>query len=480
MSTDHHPHKPIRVSAHLEERRGYFHVMMNWVDRNGERDRKSRSTGLKVKGNKKRAEDCMRAFRREQESLLAQEPDTAELLFADFMEQWLDVIKKDVDKKLLKLITYGGYCLNVRSAIVPYFRKTGVLLTELTAEEINEFYDVQLERVKANTVIKFHSNINKALKYAVKKKLIQHSVMEQVDRPTPERFVGNFLRQSEVIALFDAVKGHKLELGVILGAYYGLRRSEIVGLRWESIDFEANTITIEHTVTVAHIDGKQVIIADDTTKSKASHRTLPLIPIFRAKLIEEKAIQDLNRKLCGKCYNKAEGKYIYTDAMGNRINPNYLTNNFPKFLEAHGFRVMRFHDLRHSCASLLLANKVPLKDIQEWLGHGDFSITANTYGHLDYESKLSSANAMSWIEKTTLAKGAKVVVEEQSTAAEPQAAVTMQELPDMLNELFASGVPVEIVQAWLKEPDLSQSNNLAVHFKGFARSHGVEYSAAHQ
>ena len=80
--------------------------------------------------------------------------------------------------------------------------------------------------------------------------------------------------------------------------------------------------------------------------------------------------------------------------LGDRMRPNYLTEYFPKFIEKHGLPRMRFHDLRHSCASLLLANGVPLKQIQEWLGHSDFSTTANIYAHLDYKSKISSAQAM--------------------------------------------------------------------------------------
>jgi integrase len=227
--------------------------------------------------------------------------------------------------------------------------------------------------------------------------------MDKVKRPKAERFVGKFLKQGEVISLFETVKGHRLELGVILGAFYGLRRSEVVGLRWESIDFEANTITIEHTVTIASVDGKEIIVAADTTKTKSSFRTLPMVPGFREKLLAVKAEQELNRKLCGRAFNKNESQYIYTDPLGNRIQPDYLTDAFPKFLEKHGFRRMRFHDLRHSCASLLLANGVPLKAIQEWLGHSDFAITANTYAHLDFNSKLASAQAMTWIDKTSLA-----------------------------------------------------------------------------
>ena len=391
--------KKITVSGHLQERYGLFRVLLSWTDETGNRQRKSVSTGLAVKGNKKRAEDMMNEIRKEHETYLRGRPSVDELLFADFMEKWLEVIKPEI-----KLTTFGGYQMNVQKSIAPYFRKYGVLLSELTAEDINDFYAHELRRTKATSVHKLHANISKALKYAVEKDYIPYSIMGKVKRPKPERFVGKFLKQSETVDLFEAVKGHKLELGVIFGAFYGLRRSEVIGLRWESIDFEANTITIEHTVTVANIDGKNVLVVGDTTKTKSSFRTLPLIPAIRSKLLEVQAEQEKNRKLCGKSYNKEEGVYIYTDALGNRIKPDYLSGEFPKFLEKNGFRRMRYHDLRHSCASLLLANGVPLKQIQEWLGHSDFSITANTYAHLEYKSKLASAGAMAWIENTSLAQ----------------------------------------------------------------------------
>ena len=389
--------KKINVSGHLQERRGILTASLSWTDEAGNRQRKSVSTGLPVKGNKKRAEDMLRDIIKEHEAYLSGLPGLEGLLFADFMEEWLEVIKPDI-----KLTTYGGYQMNVQKSIAPYFRKRCILLCELTADDINEFYKHELKRVKATTVHKCHANISKALKYAVQKDYIPYTVMDKVKRPRPERYVGKFLKQSETVELFEAVKGHKLELGVIFGAFYGLRRAEIIGLRWESINFETNSITIEHTVTVATIDGKSVIIADDTTKSKASFRTLPLVPAIRGKLLAVKAEQEQNSKLCGKSYNKEESIYIYTDALGNRIKPDYLSGEFPRFLEKNGFRRMRFHDLRHSCASLLLANGVPLKQIQEWLGHSDFAITANTYAHLDYNSKLASAGAMTWIDSTSL------------------------------------------------------------------------------
>ena len=104
--------------------------------------------------------------------------------------------------------------------------------------------------------------------------------------------------------------------------------------------------------------------------------------------------QELNKQVCGNCYNHEYDGFVLVDELGERMRVDYLTNAFPKFLESHGLRQMRFHDLRHSCASLLLANGVPLKHIQEWLGHSDFSTTANIYAHLDYKSKITSAQAM--------------------------------------------------------------------------------------
>ena len=142
------------------------------------------------------------------------------------------------------------------------------------------------------------------------------------------------------------------------------------------------------------IDGKKVLVQADRAKTKSSLRTLPLVPPIRDRLLMLKGQQDTYRRLCGKSYNREYLGYLCVDEIGNIIRPNYVSEQFPKLLEKNGLRHIRFHDLRHSCASLLLANGVPMKQIQEWLGHSDFSTTANIYAHLDYASKLSSAQAM--------------------------------------------------------------------------------------
>ena len=374
------------VAGHLREKNGYYYAVLNYNDALGKRKTKWMSTGLTVKGNKKRAEAILSEARR---SFQPDEPVTGEILFADFMEQWLLIVKSTI-----AVSTYSSYTNMVKKIISPYFRAKKTTLQGLTAKDIQDFYLKQLERVSASSVIHYHANIHKALKYAVKLDLIVANPADKIERPKKEHFVGSFYDAAEVNALFEASKGTKLELPVLFGAFYGLRRSEAIGLKWSAIDFEQGTLTVRHTVTSCDIDGKLTLIASDTTKTKSSMRTLPLVPFVRERLLTLKEEQKENRRLCGRCYIKDYLDYICVNEIGDLIKPHYVTESFKKLLNANGLREIRFHDLRHSCASLMLANGVPMKQIQDWLGHSDFSTTANIYAHLDYTSKISSADAM--------------------------------------------------------------------------------------
>ena len=375
------------VAGHLQEKKGIYYMVVTYRTPAGQRKTKWASTGLPVKGNKKRAEKLLLDFRKEftpdERSL------DSDILFSDFMCQWLEIIKPTI-----ALTTYASYSTMVKGIIVPYFKKKGITLAELKATDLQAFYMEQLTRVQANSVIHYHANIHKALKYAVKNDLIPSNPADKVERPKKNRYVGSFYDSDEVERLFAAAKGTKLEIPIFLGAFYGLRRSEAIGLKWSAIDFQNDTISIRHTVTCCNLEGKTVQIANDTTKTKSSMRTLPLVPAFKELLLAHKKQQEEYRRLCGRSYDKRYLDYICVDEMGRLISPHYLTSAFPKLLAQNGLRHIRFHDLRHSCASLLLSNGVSMKQIQEWLGHSDFSTTANVYAHLDYNAKLSSADAM--------------------------------------------------------------------------------------
>ena len=383
------------VAGHLQEKNGMFYVVLNYRDENGKRKTPWISTNLPVKGNKKRAENFMMDVRRnfvlpnvqrieEREAM-----QKGDILFTDFLLKWLRVAKSTV-----KLTTYASYEMMATRIIIPYFETLNIKLKELTTEDIQEFYSAQLERVSANTVIHYHAVIHRALKYAVKIKTIQSNPAVNVERPRKEKFIGSFYDKKEINTLFDIIQGHPLEVAIKLAAFYGLRREEIIGLKWTAIDFENNTLTIQHTVTECNLDGKHIEVASDTAKTDSSLRTMPLVTNFRAMLLAKKEKQEHYRKLCGRSYCKEYLDYIFVNEMGERWKPRYLSDGFKRILEQNGLRRIRFHDLRHTCASLLLANNVPMKKIQEWLGHSDFSTTANIYAHLDFQSKISSAEAM--------------------------------------------------------------------------------------
>lgn len=376
------------VAGHLREKKGYYYAVLNYKDSHGKRKTKWISTGFPVKGNKKRAEafltDVKKNFIPEDTKGIDEE-----MLFADYMEKWLEIIKGSI-----AIPTYASYSNMVERIIVPYFREKEITLKNLIAKDIQEFYLYELGRVSASTVIHYHANIHKALKYAVKIDLIDANPADKVERPKREHYVGSFYDADEINALFEAAKGTKLELPILFGAFYGLRRSEVIGLKWDAIDFEQNTITVRHTVTQCNVDGKLVMVASDTTKTKSSRRTLPLVPFVRERLLVLKEEQEENRRLCGRSYIKDYIGYVCVNEIGDLMKPHYVTGEFPKLLDKNGLRRIRFHDLRHSCASLLLKNGVPMKQIQEWLGHSDFSTTANIYAHLDYSSKLITADAM--------------------------------------------------------------------------------------
>lgn len=383
------------VAGHLQEKNGMFYVVLNYRDENGKRKTPWISTNLPVKGNKKRAENFMMDVRRnfvppnvqrieEREAM-----QKGDILFTDFLLKWLRVAKSTV-----KLTTYASYEMMATRIIIPYFETLNIKLKELTTEDIQEFYSAQLERVSANTVIHYHAVIHRALKYAVKIKTIQSNPAVNVELPRKEKFIGSFYDKKEINTLFDIIQGHPLEVAIKLAAFYGLRREEIIGLKWTAIDFENNTLTIQHTVTECNLDGKHIEVASDTAKTDSSLRTMPLVTNFREMLLAKKEKQEHYRKLCGRSYCKEYLDYIFVNEMGERWKPRYLSDGFKRILEQNGLRRIRFHDLRHTCASLLLANNVPMKKIQEWLGHSDFSTTANIYAHLDFQSKISSAEAM--------------------------------------------------------------------------------------
>lgn len=229
---------------------------------------------------------------------------------------------------------------------------------------------------------------------AFKAGILDVNPADRIDRPRKVSFKANVYNSSELATLFEVFRSDLLELAIILASFYGLRRSEVIGLKWDAIDFERKTITIQHVVTQATVDGKYKTIQKDRTKNQSSLRSLPLVPPVEAALMREREQQLQNRKIYGSSYCKKYTEYIYVDPLGQLIKPSYVTEHFRWVCDKNGLKHIRFHDLRHSCATLLYENGVDMKAIQEWLGHSTISTTANIYTHLNYRNKIASANAI--------------------------------------------------------------------------------------
>jgi integrase len=385
------------VSGHLQVKKGYYYAVLSYTTADGKRKQPWIPTGLPEKGNKRKAEIFLAKLRKTYEPPRekAKVGDlTEDMLFADFMEMWLELVRNSVEKS-----TFSSYTFMVKKKIAPYFREKGYTLCGLEAKHIQSFYIHELQTVSPSTVIKEHANIHRALKYAVKMDLIPFNPADKVERPKMNRYIASYYNAEELEKLFEACKDDPYALLIQMTAFYGFRRSEVIGLKWDAFDFERNTVTVKHVVTQVELDGKNTIVAADRAKTKSSVRSLPLVSDFKEKLLKLRDQQEANKQICGNSYNMEYDGYVFVDPLGNLFKPDNVSVHFKRLLKANGLREIRFHDLRHSCASLLLANDVPMKQIQEWLGHSDISTTANIYSHLDYRSKVTSANVIDGVLK---------------------------------------------------------------------------------
>lgn len=384
----------MNITASLQTKNNIYQVVLNYKDINGKRKQKWVSTGLTEKGNNKRLanqkmQEILTNFK---EDLNCPNSKTDDKLFTTYLKEWLLSIKNTIEEN-----TYDSYKVIVNK-ICDYFEDKKILLNDLKPVEIQKFYTfLYSKELTGNTVLHYHNVIRKALQTALKLDLILSNPADRVERPKKEQFIGSFYSQTELNTLFTLIKDDPLKLVIYLASFYGLRRSEVLGLKWEAFNFEDKTITIKHKAIETRKDNKRVILLKDKTKNQSSYRTLPLVDDIIVLLKEHQKQIDENKKLCGNTYNKKYLDYICVDSLGKLFRPEYVTDHFTLIMNKNKdtLRKIRFHDLRHSCASLLLAKGIPMKEIQDWLGHSTYSTTANIYAHLEKDTKNKSANVLS-------------------------------------------------------------------------------------
>lgn len=375
------------MTGSLTVKNGKYYAVLN-VYENGTRKKKWISTDLPEKGNKRRAEQFLREKLAEYERM--EGIVRSDVLFSDYVRIWLEQIARKVDT-----VTMQGYQVLADGHILPYFDAAKITLSGIDHKIIQRYIDTKHNSGKLNgkgglspRSLKLHKNIiNQTLNLAVQNKLIPANPCQFVVLPQSVRYESTFYNDRQLKALFAALAGDPLLPLVKITALYGLRRSELLGLQWDSIDFEGKTMTIRHTVSKV-----TEVVAKDKTKNASSHRTFPLtteaFEIFRA----AKCQQEQNRLAFGKEYQ--ENSYVFKWADGHTYSPDYISHRFNDLLKKHNLPHIRFHELRHSCASMLIAMGWTLKDVQEWLGHSDIKMTANIYSHLDTARKSNIAAAL--------------------------------------------------------------------------------------
>lgn len=378
------------MKGSLKIKRGYFYAVINYKDNYGKYKQKWFNTGLKERGNKKEAQKILET-ELEKFTLphIEENPQPAQkddIIFIDYIYDYIKSKEKELSPNV-----YQSY-MECWKIMKKHFGNK-LKLKDITYHHIEDYYDyLKNTRKNKNITIKHHAVIlSPALRLAYRDDLIAKNPYEFMPKIKKEKSKMEYYNKEELEKLFEVTDKSPLKLIVRVAAYYGFRRSELVGLKWDAIDFKNKMITIKHKVL--HVNNKFYL--SDTLKTTASHRTLPLLPEIESLLIERKEEIEKNKELFKKSYNHKFDEYVFVDDIGDLINPDIISNRFRTLLRKNHLKHIRFHDLRHSCASLLVASKVPMKNIQEWLGHSNFNTTADVYSHLDYSSKYESANALS-------------------------------------------------------------------------------------
>lgn len=378
------------IRANLIERNGWYHVVISFYDDQGKRKQKAIATGLTTKNNKRKAEAICKELLAKWEKKLAL--NNCEQLFSDFLKEWLEHHKSRIADS-----TYREYQKNIHNTICPYFAEKGIALFDLKPQHIQEFYDQRMTKhdTGAKTIHRYHANIHRALAYAVKMGRIPSNPADLVELPKAQEHHADFYTVDELKTVIEKAKGTQIEPVVKLAAWFGLRRGEIIGLRWSSIDFDAKVLSITGVVKDKGESGskKQNMYYVATTKTKSSLRSFPLSDEMVMYLKNLKAQQDLRR--ARKNYNHAWDDFVCVRDNGDLIPLEYVSRAFPKLCKDCGLRELKLHELRHTNISLLLSDGASMKEVQEWAGHSNYSVTANTYAHIQAKSKSRLTDSIS-------------------------------------------------------------------------------------
>lgn len=373
----------------VAQRKDVYYVRLVYYDKNHYRKEKWISTGLSGRGAKQKATAMIDSMI-EKYSYLEKSEHPAKM--ADYLKMWKELQMDEVAET-----TFDGYHTYVDRHLIPYFKDLNINIQDITAGHVMDYLnylskdggrkDNKIGGQSNNSIRKIMSILRKVFDYAVLYGDIKINPALQVPMPQKEKNKSKrqvFLTAEEAQKMLDAFQNEEIGPIVFVTLYYGLRKSEALGLRWQAVDFENDTISINHTVV-----GGSHIVAKDSTKTYCSERTYQLLSDIKALLLKLKDQQADYKRRLGSGYHNND--YIFKNPNGVPYRPDSLTRSFKRALERHGLPPMRYHDLRHSTASILVDKGWDINSIKEWLGHADISTTANIYAHMSKKKKVSLA-----------------------------------------------------------------------------------------
>ena len=372
------------ATLQIKKDRPNYYILVRYQDEITRKERqKWITTDISVKGNNKR-----KAEEKRKEVLLELESQKTDLsrdiLFIIFIKEWLENHKQSI-----AVVTYDTYRSIIYNQIIPFFEPKKLKLRDVTSLHIQQYINFKLKTVSPNTVIKHLWNLSKCFDSAIKQSLLIFNPIQGIEMPKKVKYTGaKHYNEKQIGQLLEACKSDILEDIIKVALFYGLRRSELIGLKWQNIDMNNDVLTISHTVVQMGSSTHKT----DSTKTDSSYRALP-IPEMMKNIFKEIRRRQIENKLLQPNDYIDEG-YVFTHPNGRLIMPNYVTKRFKTLLEKSELEVTHFHDLRHSSASYLLYLGFDMKSIQIWLGHGDIGTTMNIYAHLDMDAKRNIANSL--------------------------------------------------------------------------------------
>lgn len=380
----------MKVTGSLREKNGIYHMVVRVPDINGISKQKSKSTNIKTKGanqrethaNKNKAERMLAQW---METLSASESYGGDRDFITAIEEWLAE-----KKRTIRPDSYESYQCNFDKHIKPYFEPKKLRIEDVTPRIIQRYVRDKEESGQSRKSIRKHLVIlNGVFKegIALGELTFNPCANVKVKGKDEERFEGTAYEIPTAKKLLNAVKGDPVEPAVYLGLFLGLRRSEVVGLRWKDVDMENGIVHIRNTVVKFN-----TISELEKTKSRASKRDLYMPNALKEYLQTVWDRQEKERQLTGRTYS--EDEHICQWADGTVFQPDYVSRRFAKLLEKNHLPKIRFHDLRHTAGSMLVNSGHTIKQVQEFLGHEKASTTLDIYSHVSLEGKKNTAVAM--------------------------------------------------------------------------------------